>query len=156
MVAVPAQNPVPRFAPGGPPRYDAGAPRKLGALRDLGRKIDADDPRLVREAAALLTSELFFAPLLAEMRKLPFGKEIGHGGRGEEVFGEQLDTRIADVIARGDQGLTAQLAERLARGPRAAAAPASAPLQQAAWPVELAARRQVEGAGVESRDVGTR
>jgi hypothetical protein len=128
-------------------RYDAGATRKLGALRGLGRKIDAKDPRLVHEAAALLTSQLFFAPLLAEMRKLPFGREIGHGGRGEEVFGEQLDMRIADAIARNDRGLTAQVAERLRRGPRAAASP---PPQQTTWPVELRVRRRPEGVETEA------
>ena len=61
--------------------YDAGAVRRLGAWRALGRKLDSGDPRLAREAASLLTSQLFFAPMLAEMRKLPFGKEFGHGGR---------------------------------------------------------------------------
>jgi hypothetical protein len=98
---------------------DPYALRKFGARRKLGRALDPRDPRVAHEAAALLTSQLFFAPLLAEMRKLPFGKQIGHGGRAEEVFGEQLDQRIADAVARSDGSLTAQLAERLARGPQA-------------------------------------
>lgn len=92
--------------------------RKFGAWRRLGRKPDARDPHLAREAAALMTSQLFFAPLLAEMRKLPFGKRFGHGGRMEEAFGEQLDLRIADAVARSDQAFTAQLAERLGREPQ--------------------------------------
>jgi hypothetical protein len=94
---------------------DAGAVRRLGAWRALGRKCDSSDPCVVRQAASQLTSQLFFAPLLAEMRKLPFGREFGHGGRMEEAFGEQLDTLIADAVARSDRGLTAQLMERLMR-----------------------------------------
>lgn len=100
--------------------HDASTPARLAAWRALGRRLDPQDPRVAREAASLLTSQLFFAPLLAEMRKLPFGRQFGHGGRMEEAFGEQLDMRIADTVARSDTGLTAQLAERLARSQRPA------------------------------------
>jgi len=97
--------------------WDGGV--SLAAWRKLGRPVDEHDPRQVREAAAELTSQLFFAPLLAEMRKLPFGRELGTGGRGEQVFGEQLDLRIADAVARRDRGLTSQIADRLEHGSRA-------------------------------------
>jgi hypothetical protein len=100
----------------------AGESTRLAAWRALGRGLDSKDPRQTREAAAMLTSEMFFAPMLAEMRKLPFGKEFGHGGRTEEAFGEQLDMRLADSIARADGSLTAQIADRLARGSRAVTA----------------------------------
>ena len=100
--------------------HDASTPGRLAAWRALGRRLDSRDPQMAREAASLLTSQLFFAPLLAEMRKLPFGREFGHGGRMEEAFGEQLDMRIADTVARSDTGLTAQLAEKLARSQRPA------------------------------------
>ena len=126
-----------------PLAYDADATRKLGALRSLGRKLDAQDPRLVREAAALLTSQLFFAPLLAEMRKLPFGKRLGHGGRMEEVFGEQLDLHIADAVARSDRGFTGQLAERLASSGRLQPARPSGP-QWASWRAQLQAGMAIE------------
>jgi hypothetical protein len=111
-------------------------------MRGLCRGLDAKDPRLISEAASLLTSQLFFAPLLAEMRKLPFGKELGYGGRMEEAFGEQLDLHLADTVARSDRGFTAQLAGRLARG-RRAAAPAVPGPQEASWPVELQARQVI-------------
>jgi hypothetical protein len=127
-----------------PPRYDGHATRELGALRDLRRTLDAEDPRVVREAAALVSSQLFFAPLLAEARKLPFGRELGHGGRMEEAFGEQLDQHIADAVARRDQGLTAQLAGRLAsrRGLQPGQPPAG---QDASQPAELEPRRPTRG-----------
>jgi hypothetical protein len=93
--------------------YDASMTGALDAWRALGRRLDPQDPRVARDAAALLTSQLFFAPLLAEMRRLPFGREFGHGGRMEEAFGEQLDLHIADAVARSDQSLTASLTEKL-------------------------------------------
>lgn len=93
----------------------SGATRGFGACQTAGGTREAQDSQAAREAASLLTSQLFFAPLLAEMRKLPFGKEIGYGGRMEDALAEQLDTRIADTVARSDRGLTAWLAEDLAQ-----------------------------------------
>jgi hypothetical protein len=87
--------------------------RTLAALLAAGRKLDANDPGLVRQAAARVVSQLFFAPLLAEMRKLPFGQRFATGGRTEEIFGEQLDLRIADSVAANCGGLTRQLIEDL-------------------------------------------
>jgi hypothetical protein len=121
------------------PAYDPAATRKLGALRSLGRQLDPKDPRLAREAAALLTSQLFFAPLLAEMRKLPFGKAFGYGGRMEDAFGEQLDLQIADTVARQDRGFVQRLAEQLSEKPQAASA-ADPTSPQASWPAQLQAR----------------
>jgi len=126
------------------PAYDACATRKLGALRGLGRNLDPRDPRVVREAATLLVSQLFFAPLLAEMRKLPFGKGLVDGGRMEEVFGEQLDLRIADTVARGDEGLTKQLAERLTPPEGRQSTQTSTPLD-VSWRTEMQVREDSEG-----------
>lgn len=120
-------------------RYDADATRTFGAQRGLGRSLDAKDPQLAHEAAALMTSQLFFAPLLVEMRKLPFGKEFGYGGRMEEAFGEQLDQQLADTVARSDRGLTAQLAERLGTGHECPPAPPSP-----SWQTQMQARQAAE------------
>jgi len=87
--------------------------RTLAALLAAGRRLEANDPKLVGQAAAQVVSQLFFAPLLAEMRKLPFGREFATGGRTEEIFGEQLDLRIADSVAANCGGLTRQLIEGL-------------------------------------------
>lgn len=65
-----------------------------------------------REAASQLVSQLFFVPMLEAMRELPFGKEIGFGGRTEEVFGEHLDQRLADKIAKADRSGLVDLVER--------------------------------------------
>lgn len=87
---------------------------RLSQLASIGRKVDPGDPAVARQAAEQLVSQLFFAPMLAEMRQLPFGKDFGNGGRGEEVFGEQLDQRLADRAAASDSsGLVAHLARKL-------------------------------------------
>ena len=52
----------------------------------------------LREAAAELVSAAFLRPMLAEARQDPFKSELFHGGRGEEIFGEQLDGILADRI----------------------------------------------------------
>ena len=52
----------------------------LRTLVGLGRTIDAHDPAVARQAAGQLVSELFFKPLLAEMRQFPLGRELATGG----------------------------------------------------------------------------
>ena len=117
---------------------DANASHQLRTLTAIGRELDAQDPQVVREAATLMVSQLFFAPMLAEMREFPFGKEFGHGGRMEEAFGEQLDQHVADAVAHADSGFTSQLAARLSRSRGGESASVAGP--QASWDVTLAAR----------------
>ncbi len=90
---------------------------------------DGSDARGPRVVAAQMVSTLFYAPLLAEMRKFSIGQEYASGGRTEEIFGEQLDGRIADAVAISDRGgLTDLLARQISgngltptdRTPRAA------------------------------------
>lgn len=93
-----------------------GDSRALNAMTGVGRKIDAGDPRQTRHAAVQLVSQVFFAPMLQEMRELPFGKEIGHGGRMEEAFGQQFDQRVADSVAReGVRPLVDKIEQKLKR-----------------------------------------
>ena len=86
----------------------------LRAQQALGRPLDPHDPNHIRFAASQLASELFFKPLLAEMRSFSFGTEYTHGGYTESVFSEQLDERIADAVATADRsGLIKQIAKHL-------------------------------------------
>lgn len=71
----------------------------------LGRRLDVLDPAVVRRTAAQFAAELFFAPLLAEVRKFPFGQEFATGGQTEAIFGEQLDQRVADAVAQANPAL---------------------------------------------------
>ena len=98
------------------------ARRGLTALQQLGRPANSHDPAVIRQAASQMVSELFFKPLLAELRSSPFAAEFAHGGQTEAVFGEQLDERIADAVANADRGgLVDQLVTRLERAARAGA-----------------------------------
>jgi|GEM_PF-2078790 len=97
-----------------------GAPSSAAAAAatsSLGRLADSHGAAARRHAAEQMVSQMFFVPLLAEMRKSPFGGEIGNGGRMEEAFSEQLDLRIADHVAAADTGgLTTQIEARIGRG----------------------------------------
>jgi hypothetical protein len=102
-------------APGTPtPGTTSAYQQRIAALESLGRPVDPTDPEGVRATAGLMLAELAFKPMLAEMRKLPFGKGLFDGGRTEEIFGERLDQEIADTVAGADTGgLTAQFARYL-------------------------------------------
>jgi len=108
-------------------RSQSPSPRALRTLEAAGRQLDARDPAVVKQTAAQLMSELFFAPLLAEMRRFPFGRELTGGGQTEAVFGEQLDRRIADGVAAADTGLMKQMLRQLEPKGRHAASADSAP-----------------------------
>ena len=93
----------------------AGRTQRLRQLLSAaGHDAKLTSPGERRGAAALLVSELSFKPLLAEMRKFDLGKGLLDGGRTEEIFGEQLDERLADTVAQaGSAGLSSQIAKLL-------------------------------------------
>lgn len=126
-------------APGGP---SAAGRQERAALEQLGRQAALQQTQDARQTAGDLVASLFFAPLLEEMRKLPFGRKFSHGGRGEDAFAQQLDTRLAHTIASADQrGLVDQVAgwiERTGGAGRAQELRTAAP----AWPAALAAQAQ--------------
>lgn len=105
---------------------------QMRALVAAGRKLDEHDPGVVRETAAQFVSELFFKPMLAEMRRFPFGRELATGGRTEAIFGEQLDERVADNVAAADRGLLTLIVRELE--PQVAAAAPGA--ERATWPAQ--------------------
>ena len=51
-----------------------------------------------REAAQQLVSSAFILPMLQMMRDDPLRAELIHGGTAEDLFGQKLDTIIADNI----------------------------------------------------------
>jgi hypothetical protein len=111
---------------------------KLRTLQGLGRRLDAHDPGLTQQAAAQLLSELFYKPMLAEMRSFPFGRSLGGGGLAEDTFGQQLDQRIADTVAASDPALVQQIARRLQkRTPSKLIDPPKTDAQQTTWPLRL-------------------
>jgi len=108
-------------------------------LQAIGRRADAHDPRVIRETASQLVSELFFKPLLSEVREFPFGQEIGTGGQTESIFGSQLDQRIADSVAAADNGLVDQIVRQLEPH-----TPGVAGADRAWWPAQVASMAGAE------------
>ena len=120
---------------------------ELRTLTGLGRRLGPNDPDVQRQAATQLLSELFFKPLLAEMRRFPFGRELATGGQTESIFGERLDERVADTVAASARGLINSVLSSL--DPRGRRSPASqagtrrntlpaAGAESVTWPVEAA------------------
>ena len=57
----------------------------------------------IRELANQLVSVTFIKPMLAQASESPFRSELFHGGHGEKMFQEHLDSVIADRIATRSQ-----------------------------------------------------
>lgn len=53
----------------------------------------------LNQVAQKLVASALLIPLMQQMRDDPFKSEMFHGGFGEDVFMQQLDTRLADRIA---------------------------------------------------------
>ena len=77
----------------------------------------ADEQRKrLQQAAGEVVGSVFFAPMLKMAREDPLKGKYGHGGRGEEIFGAQLDMELAQRAShRLNGGLTDALVNRLAR-----------------------------------------
>lgn len=57
----------------------------------------------LRTAAEQLVATTFIKPMLAKMREDPFKTDLFHGGRAEEIFGEQLDSIFSErIVSRSD------------------------------------------------------
>ncbi len=54
----------------------------------------------LRGAADELVGQVFFGQMLKMARNSPLKGEIGHGGRGEEIFGAQLDMELAKRVGK--------------------------------------------------------
>ena len=76
---------------------------------------DAKEKQL-KDAANQLVSVAFIKPMMAQMRQSPFKNEMFHGGQGETVFQEHLDTVMADRIAgRTNYSLADAIYRRIAK-----------------------------------------
>ncbi len=106
--------------------------RRLASTRQLGRRVDAQDPAAARLAASQMVSELFFKPLLAELRESSFGAPFINGGQTESIFGERLDQKLADTVAGTQTGLIDEIATKLQQGTPAG-------LNQTSWRTRLQA-----------------
>ncbi len=67
---------------------------------------------MLRQAVDEVVGATFYAPMLKMARDNPFKGKLGHGGRGEEIFGAQLDMELA---RRASHGSNNTLSEAIAR-----------------------------------------
>jgi hypothetical protein len=91
----------------------------LSTLLATGRKTDTQSPAVTQQAAEKLASELFFKPLLEEMRNFPLKGELADGGQTESIFGEQLDERFADTVAGTARSLVQNIVKQIQKLPSA-------------------------------------
>ena len=69
----------------------------------------------LREATGRVVGSIFYGTMLAAIRKSSLKGTIGHGGRGEDVFGAQLDAILAERMGEADarRGVAKVLYDRL-------------------------------------------
>ena len=67
---------------------DAEKMRQLGKLKDAARDFEA----------------IFLDMLMKKMRETVHKNEMFHGGRGEEVFQEMMDSKVSERVARQGRG----------------------------------------------------
>ncbi len=76
----------------------------------------AGQKQQLRQAAEQLVSEAFLKTLMSMHRDSSLKGKYGHGGRGEEVFGSQLDTILAEESSSAMRStLTDAVMRQLAR-----------------------------------------
>ena len=73
----------------------------------------------LRETVGQVVGAMSFGAMLKQMRNSPLKGEIGHGGRGEEVFSAQLHQELAERAGtRQDGGLADAVFHRLEKQQR--------------------------------------
>ena len=93
---------------------DSASARTKGGRSTRGDGDDVAFPKLF-ELANRIVGRLFYGTLLASVRESSLKGKLMHGGRGEDVFGAQLDSKYAEQLgASMKRGLGRVLYERLA------------------------------------------
>lgn len=78
---------------------DAKGRIEAGETQDL----DADKKETLRKTAEQLVATTFIMPMLSKMREDPFKSDLFHGGQTEEIFGQRLDTILAErIVSKSD------------------------------------------------------
>lgn len=70
----------------------------------------------LRRAAAQVTGSLFYGTLLRSMRESEMKGPYGHGGRGEEIFAEQLHGILAERLGEATKSDLGQMIYRHLEG----------------------------------------
>lgn len=65
--------------------------------------LDPETQKTLRKSAEQLVATTFIMPMLAKMREDPFKSDLFHGGQTEEIFGQRLDTILAErIVSKSD------------------------------------------------------
>ncbi len=65
--------------------------------------LDPEKAKILRKSAEQLVATTFIMPMLAKMREDPFKSDLFHGGQTEEIFGQRMDTILAErIVAKAD------------------------------------------------------
>jgi len=73
--------------------------------------------QMLRQAVDEVVGATFYQPMLKMARENPFKGKFGHGGRGEEIFGAQLDMELARRAShKSGNSLNAAIYKQLAKG----------------------------------------
>ncbi len=81
------------------PRSGAQGMSDFAGVLEMARESDAAAKEKAQTVGNQLVATAMIQPILAELRNSPFKSDLFDGGRAEEVFGQQLDTTLADRIA---------------------------------------------------------
>ena len=76
----------------------AAAPVFNGFL-DRARSEGQTEEAQLREAAEKLVATTLIMPMFEQLRNDPLAAKLFHGGRGEEIFQQQMDQVLSDRIA---------------------------------------------------------
>lgn len=88
---------------------------------DESARQKADVERGLRKSIDEFVGMVFYGQLLKAMRNSPLKSDIGHGGRGEDIFAGQLDIELSQQVGRASgSGLSDAIYRRLRRGAVAA------------------------------------
>lgn len=89
-------------------------PNQTADFKASLRSASAAGEDKLMQVADQLVSTAFVQPLLSQLRNDPFKSEMFHGGRAEEIFGQQLDTILSErVTSSSNFGISEAVANHL-------------------------------------------
>lgn len=85
-------------------------------LQHAGPVTKAEMQQTMRRSAEQLVASNFILPMLSELREESAKNPYFHGGRGEQAFGQQLDTILADrIVQKANLPIVEVIYKRLAK-----------------------------------------
>ena len=92
-----AADAAPRLA--APMDGDFASAPVFNGFMDRARSEGQGEEEQLREAAEKLVATTLIMPMFEQLRNDPLATDLFHGGRGEEIFQQQMDQVLSDRIA---------------------------------------------------------